>query len=345
MGKFVGLVGALTTLGAMAYLMTPLPPADQTSERAKSAAVPIAASRSAPVVPAASPTSPSVTVASAPARQAAPTLVHQIQIELRRVGCYSGNIDGQWSEATQRAMQALGERVSVLRPVDTPDYIMLALARDQQGNACSQSQQRATASRPLTSFRTTASSTGSDAAQSPNAPNAPAARRTGATPSRTSASDPARAPRASELDQAEAARAAAARDELARLETRAPIVTRSTVAPDTVSATADQAPVEPSPPTLERSRMSLGVADVDPLRAGIDPRDPNAPAILRGPPAPARVSTARVETQVERSDAVAPPVLRRSPLAASELPTPPTVKQKRRVWQRAIFNDMQRNGP
>ncbi len=348
MGKFVGLVGALTTLGAMAYLMAPLPPSE-TAKVATARPTP-APERVAPpeaVVPAAKP-------APQQARRTGQSLVHQIQVELQRVGCYAGTIDGQWSEATQRAMQTLGEHVSVLRPVDTPDYIMLALARDQERGVCAPSQQRAASTRPLTSFQTTAASATKET------PGAPGARRSSG-PARAAASEPARAPRATtapslqsavrgeipqravELSSAEAARAAAARDELARIEQRAPVIQRPADERQASQSPTEPSPAQPSPATLENSRMGLGVANVDPLRAGIDPRDPNAPAILRGPPQPTPVTTARVGGPAEPLDS-APPAPQRPARVIKEIP-PPTAKQTRRAWQRSIFNDMQRNGP
>jgi hypothetical protein len=342
MGKFVGLVGALTTLGAMAYLMAPLPPADTVA--VAPAKPPIAPQRvNVAVAP------PSSTV-PAPKRDAAPTVVHQIQLELQRLGCYTGSIDGRWSEPTQRAMQELGERLNVLRPVDTPDYIMLALARDQQRGVCAHGQVRAAATRPMTRVEPTAAPVRKEA-------EAPSARRN-SRPTRVTASEPPSASRAAappapskadapqwvaEVHPAEAARAAAAREELTRIAQRAPVIARSADELQAAQSPTEPAPAQPSKATLENSRMGLGVVDVDPLRAGIDPRDPNAPAILRGPPQPAPVATARVGGPAEPQEAAPPP--RRPARAVSEPTAPPTAKQARRVWQRSIFLEMQRNGP
>ena len=353
MGKFVGLVGALTTLGAMAYLMAPLPTGGNSGHSPEQSTAPSAAVARVETVVASAKSIP-----PAPQRESATSLVHQIQLELQRLGCYAGSIDGKWSDATQRAMQEFGERLSVLRPVDNPDYIMLALAREQQRSICTQGQLRAAATRPTTRFETTAASAKKET------PEAPVARKA-TPPTRTAAAEPPRAPRAAtppppltqatargptpqrsvELSPTEIARAAAARDELARIEQRAPVIAR----PADNRQAAAQSPTEPAPAqasrvTLENGRMSLGVVDVDPLRAGIDPRDPNAPAILRGPPQPTPVTTARAGTPTDAVEA-APPPPRRPARTVSEPATQPTAKQSRRAWQRSIFLDMQRNGP
>ncbi len=145
MSKTAALVGALGAFGALAYLMAPLPPEEQAPGTAATAS-------------AIAPSQPSNRKPATVARVSAPTmqptqgqdtnvrLVQQIQTELLRLGCYAGAVDGRWSPETQQAMQALGERVRVLRPVDTPDYIMLALARSQASLACTPRGQ-ATASR------------------------------------------------------------------------------------------------------------------------------------------------------------------------------------------------------
>ncbi len=137
MGKFIGLVGAVTTVGAVAYLMAPLP---------QSADVRFGAfdvrdkgcggTQGDPGNLSRQITHQSHAPHPTPSGEPTVVLVQQIQAELHRLGCYGGAIDGKWNDATQRAMQTLGERVSVLRPVDTPDYIMLALARSQASAVC-----------------------------------------------------------------------------------------------------------------------------------------------------------------------------------------------------------------
>jgi len=148
MSKTTGLVGGLCAFGALAYLMAPLPPE---TERG-GAAVPVSAPAPSPAVQPASIIHPVTVARVSPAApvplpaDATTRLVLQIQTELLRLGCYDGAVDGRWSAETQQAMHALGERVRVLRPVDTPDYIMLALARRQASHTCLP-QDRATASR------------------------------------------------------------------------------------------------------------------------------------------------------------------------------------------------------
>src|SRR5262245_60826749 len=48
------------------------------------------------------------------------TLVRQLQRELKRVGCYDGDLNGAWTTSTRRAMKALIEHVNAVLPVDEP---------------------------------------------------------------------------------------------------------------------------------------------------------------------------------------------------------------------------------
>jgi hypothetical protein len=63
-------------------------------------------------------------------------LSRAIQIELKRVGCYPGNVDGNWDAGTQRAMVAFIGRVNASLPTAQPDYILLTLLKGHGGPAC-----------------------------------------------------------------------------------------------------------------------------------------------------------------------------------------------------------------
>lgn len=63
-------------------------------------------------------------------------LVDSIQRELQRVGCYTGNLDGDWGPDTRRAMRAFNERVNASLPTDRPDYILLTLLQGHAAKAC-----------------------------------------------------------------------------------------------------------------------------------------------------------------------------------------------------------------
>lgn len=75
-------------------------------------------------------------------------LTRNIQRELKRVGCYSGDIDGEWSAATRTAMSAFNETVRVQFPVATPDYILLTLLQGQTDRACGRTDPSITAKVP-----------------------------------------------------------------------------------------------------------------------------------------------------------------------------------------------------
>lgn len=312
MSKSMGLVGALGAFGALAYLLNPLPPESQ-STVAVATANPTA--NQAPS-PAAAPASQAavlgrVAPSPPPAQDTTVRLVQQIQTELLRLGCYSGAVDGRWSPETQQAMQTLGERVRVLRPVDTPDYIMLALARGQTSHLCA-APDRAAAARQPARVTSMAASMGT-----PDAPRA-------ASPSRRTVERPQAA--------AQPARTRAAAPS-------APIESRSSVV-EAESRTIERAiPVDDDTDNdLGQSRMGLGAAAVDPLRAGIDPRDPTAPAILRGPPTPSRTASNSGITEI-----VPPPAEKAARTAAR----PPSFSSMsgRGDWKRNFFNRVRENGP
>lgn len=59
-----------------------------------------------------------------------------IQRELKRVGCYSGALDGRWTEKTRAAMASFNAHVKVQLSLVRPDYILLTLLQGQQQKAC-----------------------------------------------------------------------------------------------------------------------------------------------------------------------------------------------------------------
>lgn len=63
-------------------------------------------------------------------------LARDLQRELKRVGCYGGEITGNWSSSTQRAMTQFMDRVNATLPVDEPDYILLTLVQGHAAAAC-----------------------------------------------------------------------------------------------------------------------------------------------------------------------------------------------------------------
>ena len=60
----------------------------------------------------------------------------QLQKELKRVACYSGELNGVWTTSTRRAMQAFTDRVNAVLPIDQPDGILLALVQAHSGKVC-----------------------------------------------------------------------------------------------------------------------------------------------------------------------------------------------------------------
>jgi hypothetical protein len=64
------------------------------------------------------------------------SLARELQKELRRVGCYEGELNGAWTPTTKRAMKAYLDRVNATLPVEVPDYILFSLVQGQQDQVC-----------------------------------------------------------------------------------------------------------------------------------------------------------------------------------------------------------------
>jgi hypothetical protein len=73
-------------------------------------------------------------VAAMPSDRA--SLARALQQELKRVGCYEGQLDASWTPLTRKAMQAFNERVNALLPIGEPNEILLALVQSQQNRIC-----------------------------------------------------------------------------------------------------------------------------------------------------------------------------------------------------------------
>src|SRR5581483_10532362 len=63
-------------------------------------------------------------------------LTRELQKELRRVGCYDGEINGAWTPSTRRAMKAFTDRLNASLPVDAPDPVLYALVQGQRAEVC-----------------------------------------------------------------------------------------------------------------------------------------------------------------------------------------------------------------
>ena len=116
-------------------------------------------------------------------------LARDLQKELKRVGCYDGEINGWWNAASKHAMSVFTERVNASLPVEEPDYILLALVQSHNGTGCSN--QRAVVAQqdkkpvqgapPQATSNRTATTSGQVAA-APAAPTTPRTWETGVFP-------------------------------------------------------------------------------------------------------------------------------------------------------------------
>lgn len=64
------------------------------------------------------------------------SLARELQRELKRVGCYSGDVNGVWTTSSRMAMKSVTDRVNATLPIDNPDDVLLSLVRGQQEGVC-----------------------------------------------------------------------------------------------------------------------------------------------------------------------------------------------------------------
>ena len=88
----------------------------------------------APAAPVPRPVQPSQRANPIPGDRA--SLVRELQRELKRVGCYSGDVNGVWTTSSRMAMKSVTDRVNATLPIDNPDDVLLSLVRGQQDGAC-----------------------------------------------------------------------------------------------------------------------------------------------------------------------------------------------------------------
>jgi hypothetical protein len=63
-------------------------------------------------------------------------LARALQRELKRVGCYNGEISGVWTTSSRLAMKTFVERVNAALPIDKPDPVLLSLVQGYRERAC-----------------------------------------------------------------------------------------------------------------------------------------------------------------------------------------------------------------
>lgn len=190
-------------------------------------------------------------------------LARELQRELKRVGCYEGDADGDWKAGSRRAMSEFLGKVNATLPVDRPDYILLTLLQGHADRACGVS---CPAGQAISSDgRCTARAI---VAQAPAAASSALAATSAAVGAVTTA--PQRAPRA-RAETSTDARVAA--DGAAKAALRAPAAAPQAAAAAAVAAAQPQPAREPLP-----GRMSVGapLAPPGPAVAAVAPVPPEA---------------------------------------------------------------------
>jgi len=68
-----------------------------------------------------------------------PALTREIQRQLKRIGCYQGEISGVWSPTVRQAVRTVTDRVNASLPTDQPDPVLLAMVQGQEPGTCAAS--------------------------------------------------------------------------------------------------------------------------------------------------------------------------------------------------------------
>jgi peptidoglycan hydrolase-like protein with peptidoglycan-binding domain len=63
-------------------------------------------------------------------------LTKELQRQLRRVGCYAGEVNGVWTQSTRRAMHTFANRVNAILPTNHPDRMLLAILQSHSDKTC-----------------------------------------------------------------------------------------------------------------------------------------------------------------------------------------------------------------
>lgn len=63
-------------------------------------------------------------------------LTSDLQRELKRVGCFTSDVTGEWDAATRRAMRTFLDRVNARLPVQQPDHVLLTMVKGHPNDAC-----------------------------------------------------------------------------------------------------------------------------------------------------------------------------------------------------------------
>ena len=148
------LILLISGLSVAVYVMWPktgadmtVPPAQEQQEaRGSNAASSGKSGSSRPEEPSSSFIEPTiVTIAERPVkRSVAPpplprgrdAIGRELQKELKRVGCYASELNGEWTTSTRHAMSAFAERVNARLPTEQPDSILLALVQAYPTKVC-----------------------------------------------------------------------------------------------------------------------------------------------------------------------------------------------------------------
>jgi hypothetical protein len=64
------------------------------------------------------------------------TLARELQRELKRVGCYHGEVHGGWTSATRRAAKDFVDRVNAILPTVQPDPILYVMVKSKSEQVC-----------------------------------------------------------------------------------------------------------------------------------------------------------------------------------------------------------------
>jgi hypothetical protein len=106
-----------------------VPPVPVPAKRPRAAVVSVQVNEAPPRVP--------VGDAKAEPPPEGAVLARQIQVQLKRVGCYRGDVTDVWTPAVRQAMRDFTERANASLPVNEPDPVLLAMLQSHAPGTCS----------------------------------------------------------------------------------------------------------------------------------------------------------------------------------------------------------------
>jgi peptidoglycan hydrolase-like protein with peptidoglycan-binding domain len=93
-------------------------------------------------------------------------MTQSVQKELKRVGCYSGEIDGKWGEGTRDAIQEFADQSKMVLSTSEPTEIALNVLAASKAGVCKEEPEKKSAQKSSRSRKQARSSSGRSSGKS-----------------------------------------------------------------------------------------------------------------------------------------------------------------------------------